>query len=106
MTDRMVATSATGAISAAGAAVIGIAGGVLGFGVGLVTGGVGMAATVPFATAGAAIGSLAGPALALIGIGTAPVWAIPVAIGGGVVATSGFAVAAYKLAKSLMRYKT
>ena len=92
--------SATGAISAAGAAIGGVAGGVLGSGVGLATGGVGMAATVPFAAAGAAIGGWAGPALALVGIGTAPAWAVPVAIGGGVVAAGGIAVAAYKLIKA------
>jgi hypothetical protein len=93
-------TSATGAISAAGAAIGGVAGGVFGSGVGLVTGGVGMAATVPFAAAGAAIGGWAGPALALVGIGTAPAWAVPVAIGGGVVAIGGAATAIYKYAKS------
>lgn len=93
-------TSATGAISAAGAAIGGVAGGVLGSGVGLATGGVGMAATVPFAAAGAAIGGWAGPALALVGIGTAPAWAVPVAIGGGVVAIGGAATALYKYAKT------
>ena len=93
-------TSATGAISAAGAAIGGVAGGVLGSGVGLATGGVGMAATVPFAAAGAAIGGWAGPALALVGIGTAPAWAVPVAIAGGVVAVGGVAAAVYKFAKS------
>ena len=92
--------SATGAISAAGAAIGGVAGGVFGSGVGLATGGVGMAATVPFAAAGAAIGGWAGPALALVGIGTAPAWAVPVAIGGGVVAVGGALAAAYKFAKS------
>lgn len=92
-------TSATGAISAAGAAIGGVAGGVFGSGVGLATGGVGMAATVPFAAAGASVGGWAGPALALVGIGTAPAWAVPVAIGGGVVALGGTAVAIYKYAK-------
>ena len=91
--------SATGIISAVGAAIGGVAGGVFGSGVGLATGGVGIAATVPFATAGVAIGGWAGPALAVLGIGTAPVWAVPAAIGGGVVAAGGIAVAAYKLAK-------
>ena len=92
--------SATGTISAVGAAIGGVAGGVFGSGVGLATGGVGMAATVPFATAGAAIGGWAGPALAVLGIGTAPAWAVPAAIGGGVVAAGGIAVAAYKLVKA------
>lgn len=93
-------TSATGAISAAGAAIGGVAGGVFGSGVGLVTGGVGMAATVPFAIAGSAIGGWAGPALALVGIGTAPAWAVPVAIAGGLGAAGGVAAAAYKFVKS------
>lgn len=93
-------TSATGAISATGAAIGGVAGGVFGSGVGLATGGVGMAATVPFAAAGAAIGGWAGPALALVGIGTAPAWAVPAAIGGGVVAACGLATGIYKFAKS------
>ncbi len=92
--------SSTGAISAAGAAIGGVAGGVIGSGIGLATGGVGMAATVPFSAAGAAIGGWAGPALALVGIGTAPAWAVPVAIGGGVVAIGGAVAAAYKFAKS------
>ncbi len=92
--------SATGAISAAGAAIGGVAGGVLGSGVGLVTGGVGMAATIPFAAAGTAIGGWAGPALAIVGIGTAPAWAVPVAIGGGLVAAVGLFTGAYKFAKS------
>ncbi len=93
-------TSATGAISAVGAAIGGVAGGVLGSGVGLATGGIGMAATIPFAAAGAAIGGWTGPALALLGIGTAPAWAVPVAIGGGVIALGGAAAAVYKFAKS------
>ena len=93
-------TSATGAISAAGAVVGGVAGGVMGSGVGLVTGGAGIAATVPFAVAGSAIGGWAGPALALVGIGTAPAWAVPVAIGGGVVAICGLVAGTYKFTKS------
>ena len=93
MSQLAAGASATGVISAAGAAIGGVAGGVLGSDVGLATGGVGMAATVPFAAAGAAIGGWAGLALALVGIGTAPAWAVPVAIGGAV-------AAAYKFAKS------
>jgi hypothetical protein len=89
-------TSATGAISAAGATIGGVAGGVLGSSVGIATGGFGMAATVPFATAGATIGGWAGSALALFGIGTAPAWAMPVAIVGGVTTVAGIAVAGYK----------
>ncbi len=92
-------TSATAAISAGGAIVGGLAGGALGSGVGLATGGAGMAATVPFAMGGAAIGGWAGPALAIMGIGTAPAWAVPLAIGGGVVALGGVLTGIYRLAK-------
>jgi hypothetical protein len=96
-------TSATATISAVGATIGGVTGGVIGSSVGLVSGGVGMAATVPFAATGTAIGSWAGPALALVGIGTAPAWAIPVAIGGGVIALGGTAAAIYRFAKSNSR---
>lgn len=100
-------TGATGAISAAGASIGGLVGGVAGAvtgsSVGLVTGGAGMAATVPFAAAGttigAAVGSWAGPALAVFGIGTAPAWAVPAVIGGGVLAVGGAAIAGYKYLK-------
>ena len=98
-------TSATAAISAGGAAIGGIAGGVLGSGIGIVTGGAGIAATVPLATAGAFIGGWAGPALALVGIGTAPAWAIPVAIGGGALAIGGAIAAAYKFGRSRNKRK-
>jgi hypothetical protein len=98
-------TSATAAISAGGAAIGGVVGGVVGSGIGLATGGVGMAATVPLATAGAFIGGWAGPALALVGIGTAPAWAVPLAIGGGAVAVGGALVAAFKLGKSRAKRK-
>jgi len=96
-------TSATATISAVGATIGGVTGGVIGSSVGLVSGGVGMVATVPFAAAGTAIGSWAGPALALAGIGTAPAWAVPVAIGGGVIALGGTAAAVYRYAKSRTR---
>jgi hypothetical protein len=89
-------TSTTAAISAVGSAVGGVVGGVVGSGVGLASGGIGMAATVPFAAAGSAIGGYAGTAAALLGIGTAPAWAVPVAVAGGVVTTGALAVAAYK----------
>lgn len=92
-------SSATATISAFGAAAGGVVGAVFGSSVGLATGGVGMAATVPFAAGGAAIGGWLGPALAVVGVGTAPAWALPVAIGGGVIATSGAAIGIYKLIK-------
>ncbi|MCL1825079.1 MAG: hypothetical protein FWG26_03920 [Betaproteobacteria bacterium] len=92
-------SSTTAAISAVGAAVGGTVGGVVGTGVGLATGGMGIAATVPFAVGGAAIGGWVGPALALFGIGTAPAWAVPVAIGGGVLAGSGVTVGVLKFFK-------
>jgi len=93
-------TSATATISAVGATIGGVTGGIMGSSVGLVTGGVGIAATVPFAAAGTAIGGWAGPALALLGIGTARAWAVPVAIAGGVITLGGTAAAAFKYGKS------
>jgi hypothetical protein len=100
-------TSTTAAISAAGATIGSVTGGVIGAltgsGIGLATGGAGMAATVPFAAAGSAlgttIGGYAGTAAALVGIGTAPVWAVPIAVAGGVAMTGGATVAAYKFYK-------
>jgi hypothetical protein len=59
-----------------------------------------MAATIPFAVGGAAIGNWAGPALALVGLGTAPAWAVPVAVVGGVVGVGGLVAAAVKYTKS------
>jgi hypothetical protein len=81
-------SSAAATISAVGAAVLGTAGGMVGSGIGIATGGVGVPATIPMAVAGAAIGSWAGPALALVGIGTAPAWWLPVAIGGALAAAT------------------
>ncbi|NHA14609.1 hypothetical protein [Thioalkalivibrio sp. XN279] len=79
----------TAKISAIGATVGGGAGAMVGSGVGIATGGIAMPGTIPFAVGGAAIGSWAGPALAVFGIGTAPAWAVPLAIAGGVVAVGG-----------------
>jgi hypothetical protein len=93
------ASATTGTISAIGATIGGLAGGAFGSGVGIATGGVAAAATIPFAAAGAAIGGWAGPALALIGIGTAPVWAVPTMVAGSAVAVAGAAVCAYKWLK-------
>jgi hypothetical protein len=100
-------TSTTAAISAAGATIGGVAGGIVGAvtgsSIGLVTGGAGMAATVPLAATGAALGTTlggyAGTAAALVGIGTAPAWAVPMAVAGGVAMTGGATVAAYKFYK-------
>ena len=99
----IVAAGATssGALTAAGAVVGGVTGGVVGSSVGLATGGFGMVATIPFATGGAAIGAWGGSALtAVLGIGTAPVWAVPVAVGGGVVVVGSALRFAYKYGKS------
>lgn len=100
-------TATTSAISAVGAAVGsaagGVAGAIAGSGFGIATGGAAMAATAPLAAAGATIGATiggwAGPALAVFGIGTAPVWAVPMAIGGGLLATGGAAIAGYRYIK-------
>lgn len=86
------ATATTGTIAAIGAAGTGIGatvGGILGAGIGLVSGGTGIAATVPFAIGGGALGGSAATAIAstcasALGIATAPVWAVPVAVGGGI----------------------
>ncbi len=102
------ASATTGAISAAGAAIGGVAGGIagglVGSGIGIASGGTAIAGTVPLAAGGAALGSscgaLAGPALAFFGIGTAPVWAVPAAIAGGVFAVGGLAIGVYKFFKS------
>jgi|GEM_PF-1627155 len=104
-------TSTTAAISAAGATIGGVAGGIVGAvtgsSIGLATGGTAMAATIPFATAGTALGTTlggyAGTVAALFGIGTAPVWAVPVAVAGGVAMTGGATVAAYKFYKHKQR---
>lgn len=101
-------TATTGTISAAGATIGGVVGGVAGAvtgsSIGLASGGVGMVATVPFAAAGSAIGASvggwAGPVLAVFGIGTAPAWAMPAAVIGGVLAAGSAAVAGYKYFKS------
>lgn len=101
-------TATTGAISAAGASIGGVVGGVAGAvtgsSIGLASGGAGMAATVPFAAAGSALGASvggwAGPVLAVFGIGTAPAWAMPAAVIGGVLAAGSAAVAGYKYFKS------
>lgn len=92
-------TATTSTISAVGSAVGGGIGGYVGSSAGIVTGGAGIVATVPFAVGGAAIGSWAGPALALVGIGTAPAWALPVAVAGGVCTSAGLAVGGYKYLK-------
>jgi hypothetical protein len=93
-------SAATGTISAVGAVVGGVAGGVVGSGVGIATGGAAVAATVPFAAAGAAIGGWAGPALALVGIGTAPAWALPAAVVGTVLVAGSGAVVLYRWVRS------
>jgi hypothetical protein len=94
-----LATAKTGMISAAGAAAGGTIGGVIGSSIGLATGGAGMAATVPGAILGASIGGYAGLALALVGIGTAPVWAMPLVIGGACTATVGIALGLMRFLK-------
>lgn len=86
----------TAEISAIGATIGSGTGALVGSGVGIATGGVAISATIPMAAAGAAIGGWAGPALAFFGIGTAPVWAVPVAVAGGVVSTAGAGYLGYE----------
>ena len=86
----------TAKISAVGATIGGASGAVVGSGFGIATGGAAIAGTIPMATAGAAIGGWVGPALAFFGIGTAPVWAVPVAVAGGVVTAAGVGYLGYE----------
>ena len=79
----------TAKISAIGATIGSATGSVVGSGIGIATGGAAISGTIPMAAAGAAIGGWAGPALAFFGIGTAPVWAVPLAVAGGVVTLGG-----------------
>ena len=89
----------TAKISAVGAGLGAALTGPLGPGTGIATGGAAISATVPFAAAGAAIGSWAGPALALVGIGTAPAWAVPVAVGGQILVGASLVAGTWKLAR-------
>src|SRR5262245_44866106 len=95
------ASATTGTIGAVGAAVGGVGGGVLGSTFGIASGGVASAATAPLAAAGAAIGGWAGHVLALFGIGTAPVWAIPLLLVGAAVAIAGVLIGAYQWAEEV-----
>ena len=79
----------TAKISAIGATIGGASGAMVGSGVGIATGGAAISGTIPMAATGAAIGGWAGPALAVFGIGTAPAWAVPLAVAGGVVTLAG-----------------
>ena len=93
----------TAKISAVGSMVGGAIGGVVGSGVGIATGGTAIAGTVPLAAAGAAVGAWAGPALAVFGIGTAPVWAMPVAVIGGVLNAGGLGYLGYRATSAALR---
>ncbi len=104
-TTTMVTTAGVSAatITAAGTAIGGtvgaLAGAVGGAGVGIATGGVAIAGTIPCAIAGGTTGASLGAATATtvagwlgvpmattVAVTTVPVWAIPVAAGGAVVA--------------------
>lgn len=83
---RRLGPSLTFAIGAGAATICAIGGAVIGSGIGIATAGVGFTAAVPLAVAGASACGWAGPALAALGIGVAPPWALPVfLIGGGCV---------------------
>ncbi len=76
-------------------------GAAMGAGVGLASAGTASAATIPFAITGGIFGNFLGgtgaySAPAALGVGTAPVWAVPVAVGGGILALSGGAFLVYK----------
>ena len=80
------ATATTGVISAAGTVIGGVAGSIVGSTIGIATGGTAIAGTIPVAIAGSALGSHLGTAAAFFGIGTAPFWAVPLAVVGGIIA--------------------
>ena len=86
----------TAKISAIGATIGGATGAVVGSGVGIATGGAAISGTIPLAAAGAAIGGWTGPALAVFGIGTAPAWAMPLAVAGGVGSVVGAGYLCYQ----------
>ena len=86
----------TAKISAIGATIGGASGAVVGSGVGIATGGAAISGTIPMAAAGAAIGGWTGPALAAFGIGTAPAWAVPLAVAGGAVTVAGAGYLCYQ----------
>jgi hypothetical protein len=88
-------TSAT--VVGAGTAFGATTGAIFGTGVGLASGGTAIAATVPFAKAGALLGgSIAGNVVSYFGIGaTAPGWAVPLAIGGVTIVAIGGSLLIY-----------
>jgi hypothetical protein len=77
-----------------------IVGGIAAISVGVIS------ATSAIGAAGSAIGGSTGLALVLVSIATAPAWAVPVAIMGGIFATLGLAFAILKYAKSRAPNKT
>ena len=97
-TTTTAATTITGAGAAIGGIVGGGIGAIAGSGIGIATGGTAIAGTIPLALAGSTTGASVGLAYATtvagwfgISVVTAPVWAIPVAVAGGV-ATIGAGV--------------
>lgn len=91
VTAATASASTLATIGAIGTGIGGTIGGLVGAGVGIATGGTAIAGTIPCAIGGAALGGSAATAIAstcasALGIATAPAWAVPVAICGGVAA--------------------
>lgn len=88
------ATASGGALAAIGAAGTGIGaalGGVIGSGIGIASGGTAIIGTIPLTIGGGALGgsvatTIASTCASALGIATAPAWAVPVAVCGGVAA--------------------
>ena len=90
ITGATVTGGTVAAIGTAGSVIGGAVGAVLGSSVGIVTLGTGFAGTIPLAIGGSALGGSAATAAATtigaaFGLATAPVWAVPLAVGGAVV---------------------
>ena len=108
-TAGMSAAAVTGAGAAIGGTIGGVTGGVVGAGVGIASGGTAIVGTIPLAAAGATTGASVGGAVATTVAGwlgipiattttvvTAPAWAIPVAVVGGMAAIGAIGYRLYR----------
>ena len=90
ITGATVTGGTVAAIGTAGSVIGGAVGGILGSGAAIPTLGIGLVCTVPFEIGGSIIGGSVATAAATTigaacGLATAPVWAVPLAVGGAVV---------------------
>ena len=83
-------------IGATAAVVCGAIGAVVGAGIGMVTAGIGIPATVPLSLAFAAMCGYAGPIAVALGFGRPPIWAMPVFIIGWCLASGTIAISVYR----------